>query len=115
MTELDSSFIGGYVRFAPIASEARHRTETPLRADIVAKVFSASQRETLIIQLGSSWPIKVWILGRCNTISATRTSSTPSDTASFRRIGFEISGKTERRTGKTQTEQMFSGLSPKDK
>jgi hypothetical protein len=25
------------------------------------------------------------------------TSSTPSDTASFRRIGFEISGKTERR------------------
>src|SRR5205823_3137655 len=50
------------------------------------------------IQLGSSWPIRVWILGRCNTISATRTSSTPSDTASFRRIGFETFGKTERRS-----------------
>jgi hypothetical protein len=36
--------------------------------------------------------------GRCNTISATKTSSIPSDPASFRRIGFETSGKTERRS-----------------
>ena len=50
------------------------------------------------IQLGSSSPIRVWILDSCNTISATRTFSIPSDTASFSRIGFETSGKTERRS-----------------
>jgi hypothetical protein len=45
------------------------------------------------IQPGSSWPIRVWILGRCNTISATRTSSIRFDIANFLPNGFAISGR----------------------
>jgi hypothetical protein len=48
-----------------------------------------------LVELHGDWAV---ILGRCNTIWATRTSSTPSDTANFRRIGFETSGRTERRS-----------------
>jgi integrase len=45
-------------------------------------------------RLGSSWPIRVWILGRCNTISGTRTSSIRFDIANFLPSGFAISGRT---------------------
>ena len=54
------------------------------------------------IQLGSSWPIRVWILGRCNTISATRTSSIRFDIANFLPSGSAISGRTKERLADTR-------------
>jgi hypothetical protein len=47
------------------------------------------------IQPGSSWPIRAWILGRCNTTSATRTSSTRYDIPNLLPIGSAISGRTK--------------------
>ena len=58
------------------------------------------------IQLGSSWPIRVWILGRCNTISLTRTSSIRFDIANFLLSGSAISGRT--RLGLTSPTQLES-------
>jgi hypothetical protein len=54
------------------------------------------------IQLGSSWPIRVWILGRCNTISATRASSIRFDIANFLPSGSAISGRTRGRLADTR-------------
>ena len=56
----------------------------------------SSSRCNFLDKPGSSWPIRVWILGRCNTISVTRTSSTRFDIANFLPSGFAISGRTSR-------------------
>src|SRR6516164_11159145 len=54
------------------------------------------------IQPGSSWPIRAWILGRCNTFSATRTSSIRFDIANFLPSGSAISGRTRERLADTR-------------
>jgi hypothetical protein len=46
---------------------------------------------------GSSWQIRVWILDRCNTTLATRTSRIRFDIANFLLSGFAISGRTRER------------------
>jgi len=53
------------------------------------------------IRPGLSWPIRAWILGRCNTISATGTSSIRFDIANFLPSGFAISGRIRKRHPKT--------------
>ena len=92
--------LGRYVfmseRGAPMSAVAFRRMVT--RLGPAAKMPFGIHPPMLRHSTGSSWPIRVWVLGRCNTISATRTSSTPSDTASFRRIVFETSGKTKPRS-----------------
>jgi hypothetical protein len=61
-----------------------------------------------VIQLGSSWPIRVWILGRCNTISATRTSSIRFDMPNFRLSGSAISGRTRERAADANRSSWWS-------
>src|SRR5262245_19175320 len=45
---------------------------------------------------GTSWRTRAWTLAGYSTISATRTSSTLSDTPSFRRTGSATSGEISR-------------------
>jgi hypothetical protein len=68
-------------RGAPMSAVAFRRMVT--RLGPAAKMPFGIHPPCCGIQPGSSWPIRVWILGRCNTISAIRTSSIRFDIANW--------------------------------
>jgi hypothetical protein len=86
-------------RGAPMSAVAFRRMRT--RLGQAAKMPFGIHPHMCGIQLGSSWPVRVWILGRCNTISATRTSSIRFDIANFLPSGSAISGRTRESARKT--------------
>src|SRR6201997_741594 len=68
-------------RGAPMSAVAFRRMVT--RLGPAAKMPFGIHPPCCGIQPGSSWPIRVWILCRCNTISAIRTSSIRFDIANW--------------------------------